>query len=301
MAGGRHMAHADRQDSQVQGAPQEGIAKRGWVKMAVSVVASIVATVAAAGLLFAGLLPFPDNPILGASVGRIAAGLVVTIIFVLLGGRSWLKITGSGLAYTFKRAWMLLLIGAVPGGFTIFQTAMRGGIPEDFLPNLALVVLLCIGIGLLEECIFRGIELNGLLAGLSGWRLGVLASVVLSSILFGWTHIGAGNVTDATSAVQAALKIMQSTMFGIVLCETCMHARELGSAVLFHALNDFLMMSVTMGLQGNTAASSYTNTDLSTAVYVVYGIMIAVSLWPTIQALRRLWSEHQVDHGAFME
>ena len=263
MAGGRHMAHADQQDSQVQGAPQEGIAKRGWVKMAVSVVASIVATMAAVGLLFAGLLPFPDNPILGASVGRIAAGLVVTIIFVLLGGRPWLKITGSGLAYTFRRAWMLLLIGAVPGGFTVFQTAMRGGIPEDFLPTLALVALLCIGIGILEECIFRGIELNGLLAGLGGCRLGVLASVVL--------------------------------------CETCMHTRELGSAVLFHALNDFLMMSVTMGLQGNTAASSYTNTDLSTAVYAVYGAMIVVSLWPTIQALRHLWSEHQVDRGAFME
>lgn len=301
MAAGKHMADPGKQVNQEQEAPQADIAKRGWIKFAVSVVASIVATLAAAVLLIVGLAPFPNNPILGAAAGRLASGLVILIIFVLLGGRSWLKVTGSGLAYTFKRAWMLLLIGIVPAGISYYQAITGGGLPADFLPNLALIALLCLSIGILEEGLFRGIDLNGFLAGFGGWRWGVLASVIVSAIMFGRVHVAQEAVTGGEAAMQAFLKIVQTTMFGIVLCETCMHTHELGSAIIFHALNDFIMMSVSMGLQGNTAVGNYISTDLGTAVMIAYGIMIAVSLWPTIQALRAIWNEQQVNRGAFME
>lgn len=297
----KHMAGSNQQNDLEQDAPQADIAKRGWIKLAISLVAGFIASMVAAVLLIVGLAPFPNNPILGAAAGRLAAGLVVIIIFTLLGGRSWLKITGSGMAYTFKRAWPLLLIGIVPAGISYFQAATSGGFPADFLPKLALIALLCISIGILEEGLFRGIDLNAFLAGLGGWRWGVLASVIISSIMFGQVHVAQEAVTSSDAAIQALLKIVQAGMFGIVLCETCMHTRELGSAIIFHALNDFIMMSVSMGLQGNTGIASYVNTDQSSSIMIAYGIMIAIYLWPTIQALRAIWSEQQVNRGAFME
>ena len=298
---GKHMAGSSQQSNRGQQAPQADIAKRGWIKLAISLVASLITTVVAAMLLIIGLAPFPDNPILGAAAGRLAAGLVILIVFTLLGGRSWLKVTGSGMAYTFKRAWPLLLVGIVPAGISYFQAATGGGFPADFLPKLALIALLCISIGILEEGLFRGIDLNAFLAGLGGWRWGVLASVIISSIMFGRVHVAQEAITGSDAAMQALLKIVQTGMFGIVLCETCMHTRELGSAIIFHALNDFIMMSVSMGLQSNTGVGNYINTDQSSSIMIAYGIMIAVYLWPTIQALRAIWSEQQVNRGAFME
>ena len=272
MADAKHMAKPGQRVNSGQEDTRTDIGKRGWKKLAISVAAWFIAVLATAGLLLVGPLPFSDNPVLGAAVARFAASLVLIVVLILLGGRSWLRITGSGLVYTFKRAWMLLLIGIVPAGISYFKAATGNGFPADFLPNLGFVALLCIGIGMLEEGLFRGIELNGLLAGLGGWRWGVLAAVFISSI-----------------------------MFGIVLCETCMHSRELGSAVSFHARNDVTMLGVSMGLQGTTTASSYASTEQATQVMIAYGLIIAVSLWPTILALRALWSEQRVNRGAFME
>ena len=301
MADAKHMAKPGQRVNSGHEDTRTDIGKRGWKKLAISVVAWFIAVLATAGLLLVGPLPFSDNPILGAAAARFAASLVLIVVLILLGGRSWLRITGSGLVYTFKRAWMLLLIGIVPAGISYFKAATGNGFPADFLPNLGFVALLCIGIGMLEEGLFRGIELNGLLAGLGGWRWGVLAAVFISSIMFGTAHVSQEGITSGAASVQAILKVVQSAMFGIVLCETCMHSRELGSAVIFHALNDFIMLSVSMGLQGTTTASSYVCTDQSTQVMIAYGLMIAVSLWPTIQALRALWSEQRVNRGAFME
>ena len=81
MAAGKHMANPGQQTNQRQGATPADIAKRGWIKFAVSVAASVVATLAAAVLLIVGLAPFPNNPILGAAAGRLASGLVILIIF----------------------------------------------------------------------------------------------------------------------------------------------------------------------------------------------------------------------------
>ncbi len=197
MADAKHMAKPGQRVNSGHEDTRTDIGKRGWKKLAISVVAWFIAVLATAGLLLVGPLPFSDNPILGAAVARFAASLVLIVVLILLGGRSWLRITGSGLVYTFKRAWMLLLIGIVPAGISYFKAATGNGFPADFLPNLGFVALLCIGIGMLEEGLFRGIELNGLLAGLGGellvhvGPLEVLAVGGVGEVLGGGGHLAA--------------------------------------------------------------------------------------------------------------
>ena len=305
MADGKHMAKNGPQAQQSPQDPkptQEDVRKRGLAKMAMAIAANIAVTLASAVLLIMGLAPFPDNPILGAAAGRIAASVVILLVLVLLGGRSWMGISGKGLAYTFRRAWPLLLVGIVPSVSTFYQALTGSGLPEGFFSSLAVTALLCIAIGVMEEYLFRGIQLNALLAGLGGWRWGVIVSVVISAIMFGRTHVAQESVTGNVAAMQAALKIVQTAMFGVVLSETVMHTRELGSAAVFHALNDFIMMSASVALQGNqTIGSSYINVNQASNVYLAYGIMIAVYLLPTILAFLTIWKEHQTCRGAFME
>ena len=275
--------------------------RRGWIKMALAILVDFLATLIQGVAMAISALPFPDDPLLGLAVGHLVAAVIAIVAFLALGGRSWTKVSLHGLAYTFRLAWPLLLLGAVPAARYFFLAVTGDGFPADFLPKLLVTALLCLSIGILEEFTFRWTMLNGLLAGLGRWHWGVLAAVIVSSFFFGRAHIAAGDATDAVTMAQAILKIVQTGMFGIVLCATSMHSREIGSAALFHALNDFLMMSITVALQGGGASNSYTSTDNSAAVLAVYALMIAVSLWPTIQALRVIWNEHKTDLGAFME
>ena len=275
----------------------------GWVKLVLSIIAyGVLFVTQMIAMLVAGKL-VSGNEIMQAGVGECIAAVVALLILVLLGGRRWIPFSGADIAYAFRVGWIVLLIGIVTMGISIVQALGAGSpIPSGAGMRLLGVTLLGLGIGFLEEAMYRGIVLGGLLAVLGRSRWGVMAAVILASIVFGYAHVGAADFSTASTTVQAILKIVQTAMFGIIMSDIMLHTRTIGGAAIFHAVNDFLLMAFSAVMSGAAAEGSYTTSEYDLwMVALAYGIMIVVELYPTICSIRRIWGEQSRCTGPLMK
>ena len=247
-----------------------------------------------------GMRLVSQNPILGTGLGEIAVGLVAVLAFVLLGGKKWLRISGQGLRYGFRLSWPILAGNLAMGVVGIVRALKAGSLPDTLLPSLLGIFVLCVGVGLFEEASYRGVLLNGALAPLGRSHAWVLICVVASSLWFGKVHVGAIQAGDTVAYILAGLKILQAGCFGVIMCAVVLRTREIGGAILLHALFDFMLMS-TSAFMGNSAVNTnYTNSSDGSGAFIAYGILLAIILLPTIWAVRSILQNGEEDHGAFM-
>lgn len=228
--------------------------------------------------------------------------MLSVVAVALLGGRRWLSVDRASLGAAFRISWILLL---VPLAATVIElvTVFTSGnpVPEGVPMRLLGAVLFCLAIGLFEEYCCRGIVLGGLLAVLGKSRVGVMVAVLISSLCFGWIHVGTTAFDNPTSVAFGISKIVQTGMFGIVMCAAVLHSRKIGGAAIFHAVNDFLFLGTSAVFEGVTATGNYTSGANLTDGLIAYGIIILVYLYPTIRALRSIWRDHETCMGPFME
>ena len=278
-------------------------AKRGWIKLVLAVVASTMIMMAMAVLVLVALARLPGDQLFKTGAAELGAGLLAAVVFFVLGGRTWLSLDRDSIQHAFGIGWMLLIVGIAASGYSIYSTLTSGAeIPAGALGRLFGSIILGLGIGLYEEALYRGIVLGGLLAVMGRWRKGVMAAVLLAAIYFGWNHVTFEANADFLTNVQSILKIVQSAMFAIVMSDAVLHSRKLGGAVLFHAVNDFLFIGPSAIIKGVTPSGEYTTSGSGAmTVIIVYGMMIAVFLYPTIRSLINIWREQNYCVGPFME
>lgn len=284
-------------------ATEEYSAKRGWIKLVLAGMASILLAMAMTVLVLVALARLPGDQLFKTGVAELGAGLLAVGVVFVLGGRTWLSIDHDSVGYAFGVGWMLLIVGIVASGSSVFSTLTSGAeIPTGALGRLFGCVILSLGIGLYEEALYRGIILGGLFAVMGRWRKGVMAAVLLAAIYFGWSHVTFEADADFLTNVQSILKIVQSAMFAIVMSDVMLHTRKLGGAVVFHAVNDFLFVGPSAILKGVAPSGEYTTGGSGAMMgVIVYGLMIAVFLYPTIRSLITIWREQDYCVGPFME
>ncbi len=278
-------------------------ARRGWTRLVLAIVAGLALMMSMVVLTMVAMARLPGDELLKTGVAELGAGLLAAVAVFVLGGRKWLAIDGDCILYAFGMSWMLLIVGAVASGYSVFSTLASGAdIPAGALGRLIGSILLSMGIGLYEEALYRGVILGGLLAVLGRWRKGVMAAVLLVAVYFGRNHVTFEADADFLTTAQSILKIVQSAMFAIVMSDVVLHTRKLGGAVVFHAVNDFLFLGPGAILRGITPSGEYsTSGSGAMAGVIVYGLMIAVFLYPTVRSLVSIWREHDFCTGPFME
>jgi len=160
------------------------------------VLVALLATVTGAGL---AILTYALAQPLGVLFGRGARArhlaeslsrcLATALVVVLLWHLGWLEATGLARLGGW-RLWLSVLLPLVYMtlvGVHLYTGDLRAGVPDRRLAGA--VTLNMLAVGLLEETLFRGVVLQVLLSGWGDSRWSVAGSLVLSSLLFGLTHM----------------------------------------------------------------------------------------------------------------
>lgn len=212
--------------------------------------------------------------------GTLGLGVGAALGMLALGGKRLLVANASTLGTALKKGWWLL---AVSGGLCALdfvgivqegQFALADGWPLRLLWTFAF----CLAIGFAEEGMFRGLLLGGFMDASGKSRRGLFVAVVLSSLVFGSAHVDWGTLvwTDSLQVAQALLKIVQTGMLGYFFCALVVHTRSVAGPALLHALSNFLLMMVAIGLLGQDMEPSYvyTGEDALPTVFLYLTIIV---------------------------
>lgn len=231
-----------------------------------------------------------------------SAACVLAVI--ALGGRKLCSISRDDIVYTFRFGWWCIAISA---GLMLLETAWYivdgTAITSDWLPRLIEITLVCLGIGIFEEFMFRGIVLNGLLAIMGSTHKGVVRAVLITSLLFGCAHIDfAADFVDLPSATQALLKIAQTGMYSFLLCVIALRTKRLAGVSLFHGFDDYLLLVPGIAFYGESLETEYVSQGEDAAFSIAYYLFVIALYVPfCVKAARELRRGQDVTRGAFME
>ena len=276
---------------------------KAWIKLLISVILSaIIIFSQSLGMTLASSLDIP--PLFKTALGEAVPLVLAVLAMIVLGGIKWLGIDKESIRYAFKVGWVFPALGLVVSIMRTFDLIKDGTkLPSDALVNLAAVILACILIGAFEEVLYRGISFGSLLGVFGGSKLMIMFAVLFSSWAFGRVHVTSLSLADPMQFAQSILKIIQTGMMGIVMCDIMLHTRKIGSAALIHTLSDLMLMITGALFEGSSVSGQYTTSDSATGkmLIITYLLMIAIYLLPTVFSIRRIWKEHDECYGPFVK
>ena len=274
---------------------------RAWSKFIIALLISyFVAPMLVTVCIMVGGSLMPRIPQLGTGLAELVAGRVAALAMIFLGGKKWLRFSGKGLGHAFRLSWPILAADVVLVIYTLIGLLRSGTVPAGIGSLLLGVFVLCIGVGVFEETVFRGVLLNGALAPLGKSRTWVLICVIAVSLWFGKVHVGNLDASDTTALILAILKILQAGFFGVIMSAIVLRTRQLGGAFLVHMLHDFLLMSASALQTSRSFTANYTDSSVGYTGFIAYGILLLISLPALIWAIRSILKNGDSDHGAFM-
>ena len=169
-------------------------------------------------------------------------------VLFLMGYQQSLKKTGVGFLRGFY-------IGGFMVGYCVyvlvaqlFLQSVSGTDGVRSAGGIIIYILTMFFVGMNEEVIMRGIVLNLFADCFSNTRRGVLAAIILSSMIFGAAHIP--NVLSGVPLSSALIQALQATLLGVLFAAIYLRSGNLWICIIIHALVDFggLMAS---GIFGN--------------------------------------------------
>lgn len=204
-----------------------------------------------------GLVVLLLGPGLPGLVGTIVATLALTILTVLLVRRAARQSGGSrralglgppvpsDLLRVLGWAVLLLVVQVVVVALLVqLVPGLRGATPQNVgfvrdqpVAGVAVVVVLAVVVApVVEELLFRGVVLRGLML-----RTGFWPAAVTSSALFGLFHAQGG-------AADAVLLAVATGVFGVGLCVLVRRTGRLAPAIGVHALRNALAVGAALQL-----------------------------------------------------
>lgn len=254
--------------------------------------------------LVAGTASIESVPLSVVMAGEVIGGAFALLFVVALGGRSRLSHQPGSIRFGVRVALAIFVVDLVLLALDAISLAVGEDaftLSETWHADVIVLAVLCLGVGMFEEGMFRGLILNGLLARMGSSKRGVVWALVLSSLLFGLSHVFP--ITEEITAmtiVQSVLKTLQAGIIGFVLGVIALRTRSLWPSIAIHALTDYLLMFPSMGLMGEPLTTEYVATGedgVATAVmYVVVSVLYLPALIRCVRELRKL---PVPDRGAF--
>ena len=236
--------------------------------------------------------------------------VLALVVFIALGGARWLRPSLKAVGHAWRFMGYLIVLQVLLGAISVLSNvgtlsdAQLDALDGDALnANLAYITVLCLFVGINEEVMFRGIFLGGLLARLGDRKSGVIASAVISSLVFGAFHvIGSLDPSNYLTLAQGLMKTLQTGLFGFVLCVPVLEDHNIGGAISYHGFNDWVVMLgyVFTGIPETLATYVFADTQVAGALIMVYAVMCLLYLPKAIQAVRRLMRLEEPQLGPFM-
>ncbi len=161
-------------------------------------------------------------------------GLAGGLCFLLLARFGWLNTAG----FTPFRQWRALWLGWPLVLFALINIE-SGIVIDTSRPGLiALHLLTALSTGWIEEILFRGTVLTALLQRWGQRRKGIYLAVLVSSILFGATHL-LNFVQGRKPLLDTATQITFAVFFGVIFGACFLRNRTIWPMMLLHAAVDW--------------------------------------------------------------
>lgn len=236
--------------------------------------------------------------------------VLALVAFIALGGARWLRPSLKSVGHMWRFMGYLIVLQVLLGVVAFFSNAasmtdaqIDALTPDMLNGNLAYLTILCVLVGINEEVMFRGLFLGGLLARLGDRKSGVIASAVISSLVFGAFHvIGSVDLSNHLSLVQGIMKTLQTGLFGFVLCAPVLEDHNLGGAISYHGFNDWIILLGYVFTGVPESLTTYVVDDSQVAMLAIgmYAVMCVLFLPKAIQAVRRMLKLEEPQLGPFM-
>ena len=173
------------------------------------------------------------NLMISNSIYRLLGGLILMMICIGFGQRELLR---------FRNVWksLLIMIPAFIVSINNFPIIAffdgRANLTEP-MSQVFLYFIECLSVGFFEEILFRGILLILLLKKFKDHQHGVLLAIVISSIVFGFSHII--NMFYGLSVFDTMLQVMYSFLVGMLWAIMFLKTGNLWLTMLLHATFNF--------------------------------------------------------------
>ncbi len=195
-------------------------------------------------------LSFPP-PVIISATGVLLAGLSIVLLL-------YLKKTDLGSFYGLRRpeaGTMRLALYLVPLFAIAFFQYTKGFVPDTSAQALLSACLLVVGVGFIEELLFRGFLFQALLK-----KGNLNRAILVSGVTFGIGHIV--NLARGYTVVDQLIQIVAAVLIGIALGYCVALTRSIVPGVIFHAL---------FNLSG-----TLTNHDVVSDMYIMGAIVIVL-------------------------
>ncbi len=129
-------------------------------------------------------------------------------------------------------------------------------------------------------------------------------AILLSSLIFGVYHVTGyifGGDYDLIGILQTIGKILQTGMFGILLCTVFLKVRNFWGIAFAHALNDYFAFQALIFVQ-KTSVGNYVKTgDAGVQQVIIYGVMLVLYLPVLFKAIKTMKQVKEPEYGVFKE
>ena len=238
----------------------------------------------------------------------IIRSIVAVVIFVALGGGSWIRPSWKSVRETWSFAFGLIIINLIMG-VSIAASVLLGVMEETiafqtFIQMGAYATILCLLVGINEEVMFRGLVLGGLLAKMGGTKDGILKAAIISSVIFGaWHVIFDMNYSNIYSIGSGIMKTVETALFAFILCVPIIRGKNLWGAILAHALFDWILLCGNTIQNGGmtTPAYAFENPAIAMAAIGIFTLMTVLYLPFAIRAYKKLKEVEAPQFGPFVK
>ena len=209
------------------------------------------------GLLLSRIM---NIPILALDLPLLLLNAVVAA--VLLSWLGWWRVAGFNRPTEWRQLHLLilpllLLIG--PG--------LIVGVEWPAATSLVPLIVVTLLIGFQEEAIFRGLLLHALKPR------GVMATVIISALLFGLIH--ANSLLVGRDPIFVLAQVVASFLGAIGLGAIRLRTNTVWPLVLLHAVNDFVQFTATGGLEAGDVPLMISLTKIGlSGIMAVYGLYL---------------------------
>ena len=180
--------------------------------------------------------------------GILQQGIMSVAVFWLIARLGLLKEGGFTKVSEWKAIWLVwpLIIYSVLNGSDLIDSPYRINWSDGGL--IALLVLLYISVGTIEEFLFRGLILPLMLRKWGSTRKGIYIAVLVSSSIFGVAHL-LNFIAGRRDLLTTSTQILYGTFFGVFFAALLLRNRSIWPAVFGHFLFDLCgnLMEITEG------------------------------------------------------
>lgn len=210
---------------------------------------SLVALLLAFGVAYAGYAILPGITLVQSLVQT--AALAVAILAIIAWSAPVALQRASVAPFRAEALWTAGA-GLVGGAaLLVVHAPVLALDPVLLVPNIALVLTLCLATGVFEEGLFRVLLMNALVQHGPFAQRPWLGAAIASSVLFALLHVPLVALSNFSTmaSLQAVLKLAQTATFGMIMAGLYRAHRSLWQNAIIHAgFNFFYLGPVCLGL-----------------------------------------------------